>query len=63
MEALLDEATAELGKMEFAPVLSTIEANFKIKKPVPLHTTLEINCSVGTHIAFDCRGDKGDYIS
>ena len=46
MESLLDEATAELAKMEWAPVLATIEATFKIKKAVPLHTTLRIDCKV-----------------
>ncbi len=46
VESLLDEATAELGKMEFSPMLSTIEADFKIKKSVPLHTTLKIECKV-----------------
>ncbi len=46
VESLLDEATAELGKMEFSPMLSTIEADFKIKKSVPLHTTLRIECEV-----------------
>ena len=48
MESLLDEATAELGKMEFSPMLSTIEADFKIRKSVPLHTTLKIECEVCT---------------
>ena len=43
---MLDEATAELGKMEFSPMLSTIEADFKIRKSVPLHTTLKIECEV-----------------
>lgn len=46
VESLLDEATAELGKMEFSPMLSTIEADFKIKKSVPLHTTLRVECEV-----------------
>ncbi|CAL8465494.1 g5030 [Coccomyxa elongata] len=46
VESLLDEATAELGKMEFSPMLSTIEADFKIKKSVPLHTTLRIECQI-----------------
>lgn len=33
VESLLDEATAELAKLEWAPVLATIElANFSIKK-------------------------------
>ena len=44
---MLDESTAELAKMEWAPVLATIEATFKIKKAVPLHTTVRIDCKVG----------------
>jgi hypothetical protein len=54
VESLLDEATAELGKMEFSPMLSTIEADFKIKKSVPLHTTLRIECEV-LSIPFSAR--------
>ncbi|KAK9862844.1 hypothetical protein WJX84_006053 [Apatococcus fuscideae] len=46
VESLMDEATAELAKMEWAPVLATIEATFKIKKAVPLHTTLRIDCKI-----------------
>ena len=46
VESLLDEATAELGKMEFSPMLSTMEADFKIRKSVPLHTTLKVECEV-----------------
>lgn len=46
IEALLDESTAELAKLEFSPVLSTIEANFQLKKPLPLHTTVRIDCQV-----------------
>ena len=52
VESLLDEATAELGKMEFSPMLSTIEADFKIRKSIPLHTTLKIECEVS---ATPCR--------
>ena len=44
METLLDEATAELGKLEFSPMLATIEISFRIVKAVPLHTTLRIDC-------------------
>ena len=51
VESLLDEATAELGKMEFSPMLSTIEADFKIRKSVPLHTTLKIECEVCTMLS------------
>ena len=46
IESALDESTAELGKLEFAPLLSTIEASFKLKKAVPLHTSLRISCKV-----------------
>jgi len=44
VESLLDEATAELGKMEFSPMLATIEISFRIVKAVPLHTTLRMDC-------------------
>lgn len=47
IESLLDESTAELAKMELSPMLSTVEANFKIRKPVPLFTSLCIKCEVG----------------
>ena len=46
IESLLDEATAELAKIEFAPLSSTAEASFKLKKPVPLHTTVRVDCKV-----------------
>ncbi|KAL6780719.1 hypothetical protein ACKKBF_B12030 [Auxenochlorella protothecoides x Auxenochlorella symbiontica] len=46
VESVLDEATAELAKCEFTPVLATVEANFRIKKAVPLHTTLRVECRV-----------------
>ena len=49
VESLLDEATAELGKMAFSPMLATIEIEFKITKAVPLHTTLRIDCEVNAH--------------
>ena len=48
VESLLDEATAELGKMEFSPMLATIEISFRIIKAVPLHTTLRLDCEVCT---------------
>ncbi len=46
IETLLDESTAELAKFEFAPLCTTVEASFKFKKAVPLHTTLQIDCKV-----------------
>lgn len=46
IETLLDESTAELAKMDFAPLIGTIEANFKLKKAVPLHTSLKIECKI-----------------
>ena len=42
----MDEATAELGKLEFFPFLSTVEAKFAIRRPIPLHTTLLVRCTV-----------------
>lgn len=46
VESLLDEATAELGKLEFSPMLATIEISFRIIKAVPLHATLRLDCEV-----------------
>jgi hypothetical protein len=31
-----------ISTLDFSPTLSTIEADFKIKKSVPLHTTMSI---------------------
>jgi hypothetical protein len=53
VESILDEATAELGKMEFSPVLGTIDFSIKIKKRVPLHTSLLIKCEVGNLRSFE----------
>jgi hypothetical protein len=50
VESILDEATAELGKMEFSPVLGTIDFSIKIKKRVPLHTSLLIKCEVSNNL-------------
>lgn len=44
VESILDEATAELAKCVFTPLLATVEANFRIKKAVPLDTTLRVEC-------------------
>merc|ERR1719350_926794 len=46
IESVLDEATAELAKIHLAPIATTAEASFKIKKPVPLHTTLRVDCHI-----------------
>ena len=46
IETVLDEATAEVGKMEAFPFLATREISFKIIKSVPLHTTLLVRCQV-----------------
>jgi hypothetical protein len=46
IETCLDEATAELGKCDFAPFLATKEINFQILRPVPLHTTLLVKCKI-----------------
>jgi acyl-coenzyme A thioesterase PaaI-like protein len=46
VESLLDEATAEAAKMAWAPTLATLDATFRIKKAVPLNTTLRIACRI-----------------
>ena len=46
IETCLDEATAELGKCDFAPFLATKEITFQILRPVPLHTTLLVRCKI-----------------
>lgn len=51
VETILDEATAELAKIEFVPMLSTVEARFMIKKVVPLHQSLLVECVL--------KGQKG----
>lgn len=54
IETVLDEATAELAKMDFVPVVSTVEAAFKIKKAVPLHTSLLVQCSIKEQRGIRC---------
>ena len=54
IESCLDEATAELAKCEFTPFLSTVEAAFKIRRPVPLHTTLRVECSLKQRRGIRC---------
>lgn len=46
VETCLDEATAELAKCAWTPLVSTVEASFKIKKAVPLHRSLEVRCEI-----------------
>ncbi|OUS43050.1 hypothetical protein BE221DRAFT_176046 [Ostreococcus tauri] len=46
IETILDETTAELVKCARAPCCVTIELNAKIKKPLPLHSTVKIHCSI-----------------
>lgn len=46
IETVLDEATAELGKLEAFPFLATREISFQLKKPVPLNQTLLVTCHV-----------------
>lgn len=57
IETALDEATAELAKIEFVPFLSTREATFAIKKPVPLHTTLGVRCVITQQKGIRCWVD------
>lgn len=46
IETILDETTAELVKCYAAPCCVTIELNAKIKKPLPLHTTVKIHVKI-----------------
>jgi hypothetical protein len=46
IETCLDEATAELGKCDFAPFLATKEITFQILRPLPLHTTMLVRCKI-----------------
>lgn len=57
MESLLDEATAEAAKMAWAPTLATLEATFRIKKAVPLNTTLRIACVITKTQGVRCWAD------
>ena len=46
IETVLDEATAELVKCELVMFMATSEITIKIKKPVPLHTSLIVEATV-----------------
>jgi len=46
IETILDETTAELVKCWRAPCCVTIELNAKIKKPLPLHTTVKVQVRI-----------------
>ena len=46
IETILDETTAELVKCYTAPCCVTIELNAKLKKPLPLHTTVKIHVQI-----------------
>lgn len=57
VETALDEATAELAKMELYPFCSTVEANFRIRKPIPLHTSLRVKCTITKQKGIRCWVD------
>jgi acyl-CoA thioesterase len=40
--------------MEFVPFLSTVEATFRIRRPVPLNTSLQIECAVKQQRGIRC---------
>ena len=46
IETILDECTAELVKCYCAPCCVTIDLNAKIKKPLPLHTTVRVDVEI-----------------
>lgn len=54
IETILDEATAELGKIEAFPFLATRSISFQIRKPVPIDTTLSVKCNVESMKGFKC---------
>lgn len=61
VETCLDEATAELAKCAWTPLLSTVEASFRLKKAVPLHKTLEVRCSIKDVKGLRCFVEGGIY--
>ena len=46
IETILDECTAELVKCYCAPCCVTIDLNAKIKKPLPIHTTVRVDVEI-----------------
>lgn len=54
IETVLDEATAELGKIEAFPFLATRSISFQIRKPVPIDTTLSVKCNVQSIKGLKC---------
>lgn len=46
VETALDEVTAELAKIGIAPLAYTIDAQFSLKKPCPLNTSLVVEATV-----------------
>jgi len=46
IETILDETTAELVKCFCAPCCVTVELSAKIKKPLPLHTTVKVHVQI-----------------
>eukprot|EP00890_Picochlorum_soloecismus_P005425 jgi/Picsp_1/5884/NSC_03241-R1_glycosyltransferase family 77 protein len=54
IETILDEATAELGKIEAFPFLATRSISFQIRRPVPVNTTLSVKCNVESVKGLKC---------
>lgn len=54
VETILDEATAEIAKIEFTPFVSTRQINVEIVKPVPLHETLLVECCIQKQKGLRC---------
>ncbi|KDD75236.1 hypothetical protein H632_c792p0 [Helicosporidium sp. ATCC 50920] len=53
----LDEAASEMGKCDFAPVLGTVDASFRMHKAVPVHTSLRVECLITSKRAVRCWVD------
>ena len=67
VETALDESTAECAKARLFPLASTYAIEFKIKKPVQVHTTYQIRCEVVEEHVRDVKyvvsGELFDYAS
>ena len=57
VETILDEATAEMAKIDFTPFVSTRQISFDIVKPVPLHETLLVECRITKQKGLRCWVD------
>lgn len=55
IETVLDESTAEMGKIAAFPFLATRKISFEIKKSVPMDVSLYVECSLMNIKGLRCR--------